>query len=177
VDSVVTVYHYSGGKYTSAVFSLTIFSLTVKDSAVYTYDGSGKVTRDEHHQVITGFPSIIGLRNDYTYTGAGNLTMLKQSAFDPTTMALEPVSQLDYVYDNKTNPLVLKDKSEAIVILRSTSISSNNVLSSTFNDLTDPTNNFTIANVFTYNSSGKPLTAVSTQNPGATVSNVTYYYQ
>ena len=66
---------------------------------------------------------------------------------------------------------------EAFVIGKPESISGNNILVAQYNDLTDPTNNITFTNTYTYNSANKPHTGVSTQNPGNIASDGTYYYQ
>ena len=177
IDSIVTNYNYStsNNRYTSAVFDMTIFGFTVTDSAAYQYDASGNISGEEHYLKFPPAPFILYFKQEYTYAG-GNLSSVKQYSYDPTAMAYDLIATTTYTYDAKTTPLRLQR--EAVILGRPVYFGSNNATRMDFVDATDPSNNFTTDFVYSYDiSSNKPLTAVSTQNPPGTVSNITYYYQ
>jgi hypothetical protein len=176
IDSVVTIYHYStsASRYTSAVFDLTIFGFSVTDSADFKYDASGNIISQDHYQKMAPLPPILTFKLEYNYTAA-NLSSIKQYAIDPITMGVDLLATLNYTYDTKSTPLKM-DK-EGIILNRPAFYGKNNATKTEFVDAADPANNFTDIIAYTYNSTGRPLTAVSTQTPAGTVSNISYYYQ
>lgn len=176
IDSVLTRYNYNtgSGRYTSSVFSISLLGFTLNDSTVFNYDASGKMDKDEHYQSFLGLPYELSLKTEYTYNGA-NVSSQKQSSWDATTSSYMLIATINYTPDAKVNPLKLN--TEGMVLLRPALFNANNVTQMELLDATDPTNNFTDTYVYTYSSSNKPLTAVSTQTPGGTVSNITYFYQ
>jgi hypothetical protein len=175
IDSIVTHYHYSANRYTSAVFKLSLFGFDVTDSAVYSYDGSGKIISEEHFQQLSPLPYLKSLKVDYTYSANGNISSVKQSSYDITTSAYVPAVTLNYTYDTKVNPLIMS--TEGIVLNRNSLFGANNATKSDYIDIVDPTQNFTDDLVYIYNTNNKPATAIDTQTPAGTVSNITYYYQ
>jgi YD repeat-containing protein len=77
IDSVITTVHYntSTAKYTSDVFSLSLFGFSVDDSSAHVYDASGKLIRTDEYQAIPalGQPYELTLKSMYTYDAAGNV--------------------------------------------------------------------------------------------------------
>ena len=180
VDSLVTLYHYdaTAGKYSSAVFTISALGFTVTDSAVYTTDANGRITKDDHYLALPGFPYTPVLKDNYTYSADGNnMVSTDQSTYSITTSTYSLVSTTDYTFDAKTSPLRLNTKNEAIVLVRPALFSINNATQSQFTDATTPANNFSNTNVYTYNGRSRPDSAVSTRNPGAALSDIKYYYQ
>lgn len=183
VDSIVTRYNYntSTSKYTSAVFQLTVLGFSVLDSAVFTYDASGKISMDEHYSQITGLPiplpATLSLRNTYTYDATGkNLVGVSQEA--PTTPGgpLAPLSTQTFTYDTKVNPLIVPN--EAIILGRTGLFNANNATRSAFTDVTTPANNFTIDYTYRYNAINKPDSAYSVQTPpGTDTTKTKFFYQ
>ena len=183
VDSIETRYNYNSttARYTSAVFGMTVLGITILDSAVFTYDAAGKITRDEHYSQVTGlpipFPATLSLRNTYTYDAAGlNLLSIAQEAPSTPGGPLTPLSTQTFTYDTKVNPLIVPN--EAIVLGRTGLFNGNNATRSSFTDLTTPANNFTIDYTYRYNSIGKPDSAYSVQTPpGTDTTKTKFFYQ
>ena len=175
IDSIVTKVYYSQGtsRYTSTLSEISLFGFTVKDSTVLVYDGSAKIIREDIYQSepLTGI-YVLSFKTEYTFVN-GNLDLIKQ--FDLSGGVSNHVATITYTYDTKVNLLWLNN--EAFIIGNPVLISGNNTGTAQFEDVTDPLNNITITNTYTYNSFNKPLTGVTTQNPGNMVSDNSFYYQ
>src|SRR5437762_2814530 len=63
IDSIPTIVHYNSSRYTSYVISISIPGFTLLDSAVYVYDGSGKIIEEDLYE------SPSGLGSDYYFSG------------------------------------------------------------------------------------------------------------
>lgn len=182
VDSLVTRYNYNSGtsRYTSSIFSTTIMGFTILDSAVYTYDASGRISKDEHYLQTTGLPiplpPILALRNNYTYSTNGkDLISISQDAPSTPGGPLAPVSAQVFTYDIKVNPLVILQ--EAILLNRPGLFSAGNMTKTVVTNTISPANSFTLDNTYIYNSQSKPDSSYSTRNPGATITASKYFYQ
>ncbi len=178
VDSVVTIYNYNAttSQYKSSVFTITILGFSVADSAAYTYDASGKITGDEHY-LKTGFlPPLLSLKNQYSYSADGlNLTGLQQLASLVPGDPLTPVSAQTFTYDNKKNPLIIKN--EAVLLGRTGFFNANNGIKIMLTSTISPANDFTMDYVYKYNSSGQPDSSYATRTPGGSVTASKYFYQ
>ncbi|HWR32895.1 MAG TPA: hypothetical protein VN451_05195, partial [Chitinophagaceae bacterium] len=155
IDSVVTRFNYNTGtsKYTSSVFDMTIPGFAVTDSAVYTYDGSGRITSDEHYLSIGGLPiplpPVLVLKNNYTYSPSGsNLTLLSQDAATTPGGPLSPVSSQTYTFDAKANPLIILN--EGVLLARTGLYNANNAAKSIVANAIDPTQDFTMDYTYKY---------------------------
>jgi YD repeat-containing protein len=177
ITDVTTNYHYntSTSRYTSSVFSLSLFGFTSSDSTLYTYDASGKIIKADLYQKITGLPYELSFKVEYAYSSAGNLNLIKESSYDPGTSSFDLVASIAYTFDTKVNSLKLG--TEGVVLLRAASYGPNNATKSELTDPSDPTNNQTSSIVYTYNSNNMPATATMSDTPGGTISNIKYYYQ
>lgn len=182
IDSVVTRYNYNTGtsKYTSSIFDLSIPGLSVSDSAVYVYDGSGRITSDSHYLAIGGLPipvpPILALRNTYSYSASGaNLEMVAQDAATTPGGPLSPVATQTYTFDTRKNPLIILN--EGILLARTGLYSANNATKAVVTNIADPTQNFTMDNTYTYNAANKPDSSYGTRTPGGTVTATKYFYQ
>jgi hypothetical protein len=182
IDSVVTLYNYSTAtsKYTSSVFQLSIPGLTVLDSAVYTYDASGKISKDEHYLQITGLPfplpATLAARNTYTYSADGkNLVGIGTDAAIPPATTLSPATAQTYTVDVKVNPLIILN--EAVLLNRAGLFNANNSTKAIVSNTIDPTQDFTMDYTYKYNSANKPDSAYGTRTPGGAVTATKYYYQ
>ena len=182
IDSIETRYNYSTGtsKYTSSVFQLTIFGFTVIDSAVYSYNGAGRINSDEHYEQITGLPFPIppslSLKDYYIYSASGfNLDSVKQDAASIPGGPLSPAYSQAYIFDSKTNPLIILN--EAILITRIELYNANNATKTTDKDIATPANDFTTDYTYKYNSVNKPDSSTGTITPGGAVTTSKYFYQ
>ncbi|MBI5856052.1 MAG: hypothetical protein HZB42_00235 [Sphingobacteriales bacterium] len=182
IDSVVTRYNYNTGtsKYTSSVFDLSIPGFAVSDSAIYTYDGSGRITGDSHYLSILGLPipipPVLVLKNTYTYSASGaNLEMVAQDAATTPGGPLSPVSTQTYTFDAKKNPLIILN--EAVLLSRTGLYNANNATKAVIADITDPTQNFTMDYTYKYNSANKPDSSTGTRTPGGNITVTNYFYQ
>lgn len=179
IDSVVTYVNYdaSSSRYTSSVSELSLLGFTVRDSAAIVYSSNGKVGQLDQYQkiVLLGGGYEISARIKYIYDASGNMIRQDFYSVDPVTLAEDLFSTIQYTFD--THPSAIRLDNEGFAIGKPDLTSLNNAASVDFTDASDPTNNFTISNVYTYNPSNKPATAVSTRTPGTIVNNITYYYQ
>jgi hypothetical protein len=177
IDSVTTIVHYNttSARYTSYVTALSLSGFDVLDSTVFVYDGSGKIISQDLYQgsPSLGLPYTLSVKYKYTYSSNGNISQIDVDDF--SSGASDLVATLKYTYDSKTSPLILTN--EAFAIGFPNWIVLNNVIKSEFIDVADPSNNITITGTHTYNNSNKPLTSTLTQNPGAIIRNVSFYYQ
>jgi hypothetical protein len=182
IDSVVSIFNYNiaTSKYTSSVFQLAIPGFTVLDSAVYTYDASGRISKAEHYLQITGFPiplpPILSARNTYSYSADGkNLLGVATDAAIPPATTLSPASAQVYTVDTKTNPLIILN--EAILLNRVGLFNENNTTKAVVTNTIDPTQDFTMDYTFKYNSSNIPDSVYSTRTPGGALTATKYFYQ
>jgi len=179
IDSVVTRYNYNTGnsRYTSKAFDLTIAGFSVTDSAIFTYDGSGRIT-EETHWLVSGFiPPFLALKNKYTYSANGsNMTSLELLGATNPGDPLTTFATQTFTFDAKTDAMILKN--EAIVLGRTGYYNQNNPTKLEFVDATDPANNFTQDFTYKYTASGKPDSSFSTTTPpGGTVTVTKFFYQ
>ncbi len=180
IDRVVTRFKYSTAtsRYTSARFALTLPGFAISDSAVFTYDGSGKITGDAHWLQILGLPipvpPVLMLKNAYTYSGS-NITGLGQDAATAPGGPLSLISSQVYTFDSKNNPLIIGN--EAVILTRTGLYNANNPTKVVFTNTVSPANDFTMDYTYKYNSTGKPDSSYGTRTPGAAVTATKYFYQ
>jgi len=176
IDSVTTMVNYnsSSSRYTSTVSLITYSGFTVLDSTVFVYDGSGKVTESD---LYLGIPLLgsydLAVKFKYVYAANGNIS--QYDIYDLTSGTEEHVATTKNTFDTKTSPIIFNN--EAFAIGHPDWVSVNNATKVELLDLTDPTNNYTMAITYTYNGTNRPATSVNTTMPGSIVDNVTYYYQ
>lgn len=182
VDSIVTRFNFNSGtsRYTSSVFATTIMGFTVNDSAVYSYDAGGRISSDAHYLQTTGLPiplpPVLALKNNYYYSSNGaKLDSVMQEAVSAPGGPLSPVASQKYTYDAKLSPLVIVN--EAILLNRTGLYSSNNPTKTVVSNTISPGNDFTLDNVYIYNSSNTPDSLYSTRSPGGTMTASRYFYQ
>lgn len=180
VDSAVIVYHYdaASSKYTYAKGDIAIPGFTVTDSTIYTYDASGKITKDEHYLSTPGFPlpPTLSLQNTYAYSADGkNVVSVSVAAPIPPSTTLSPITVQAYTLDTKVNPLIILN--EAVVINRPNLYSANNATKAALTSTVDPSQDFTMDYVIKYNSGNKPDSSYGTRSPGGAVTAAKYYYQ
>ncbi len=182
IDSIKTRFNYNTGtsRYTSSLFQISIPGFDVTDSAVYNYDGSGRITGDAHYLQVNGLPiplpPILSLKNYYIYSASGsNMDSVKQDASTTLGGPLSPVSSQAYTYDAKTNPLIIP--TEAVLLGRTGFYNANNPTKSTVANTIVPANDFTMDYTYQYNKVGKPDSSSGTRTPGGTVTATKYFYQ
>ncbi len=182
IDSIETRFNYdvATSKYTSSVFQLAIPGLTILDSAVYTYDGSGKISKDEHWLLITGLPIPLPptriARNNYTYSADGkNLLGVATDAAIPPATTLSPATAGAYTVDAKVNPLIILN--EAVLLSRVGLFNANNSTKAVVTNSINPTQDFTMDYTYKYNTANKPDSSTGTRTPGGTLTAAKYYYQ
>ena len=178
VDSVVTRFNYNpaSSQYTSGVFSITIAGFTITDSAVYTYDAGGKIASDIHYLGTGILPPIQILKDQYTYSADGlNLVSIVQLASLTPGAPLSPLSTQTFNFDNKINPLIIKN--EGVLLARTGLYNANNGSKLALDNTVDATVNFTMDYTFKYNTANKPDSSFGTRTPGGTVTASKYFYQ
>ncbi|MGB3153007.1 MAG: hypothetical protein WBB06_00295 [Chitinophagaceae bacterium] len=182
IDSIKTRYNYNTAtsKYTSSVFDLAIPGFSVTDSAVYTYDASGKITRDAHYLSVSGLPiplpPLLGLQNDYTYSASGtDLAGIQQLAATAPGGPLSPVSAQAFSFDSKINPLIILN--EGILLARTGLFNAHNATKTVVTNTVSPANDFTMDYTYKYNSVNKPDSSFGTRTPGGAITVSKYFYQ
>lgn len=182
IDSIETRFNYNAttSKYTSSVFQLGIPGFTVLDSAVYTYDGSGRISKDEHWLTLLGLPipvpPVLTARNTYTYSADGkNLLGVAVDAAIPPATTLSPATAQAYTVDGKVNPLIILN--EAVLLRRVGLFNTNNSTKAIVTNTIDPTQDFTMDYTYKYNIVNKPDSSFGTRTPGGAVTASKYYYQ
>lgn len=176
IDSVITIVHYAGSRYTNDVTSLSLFGFTVNDSTVHVYNASGKVIEDDEYQELVGVqPYELTTKTLYTYDAAGNVTQMDLYSHDAATNTDDLVATLKYTFDNKT--AAISYGVDAIGVGQVDLVSVNNIIKAEFIDHSDPANNFIFDFTYSYNSNNRPATGTQTQTPGSLVSNLSFYYQ
>ncbi len=182
IDSVVTSYNYNTAtsKYTSSVFQLAIPGFTVLDSAVYTYDAGGKISKDEHYLQLTGLPiplpPTLTARNTYAYSADGkNLLGIASDAAIPPATTLSPATAQVYSVDTKINPLIILN--EAVLLSRVRLFNANNTSKAVVTNTIDPTQDFTMDYTFKYNTANKPDSSYGARTPGGSITAAKYFYQ
>jgi hypothetical protein len=178
IDSIITryIYNTSSSRYTSASFDITIGGFTVTDSAVYTYDGSGRIISDLHYLVTGLVPPFEAIKNQYTYSANGqNLVSIDvlgaANPGDPLTL----ISSQAFTFDAKSDALILKN--EAIILGRHGFYNANNATKVDFTSPVDPSQNFTLDYTYKYNSTNRPDSSYATRTPGGAVTASKYFYQ
>jgi hypothetical protein len=175
IDSIVTNVNYDAvnNRYKNAVTSTSFFGFTFKDSVVFNFDGTGKVASQiDYSNDGSGGPYEITSKIDYTYLGNNILTQ-KYYSYDVVTSNYTLDETDTYEYDNKTNPLQFANEAFILDVVGEDFYSANNYTKVT----SVPTgNNSTIATIsYTYNSTGRPLTAIVVS--GSTTTTNAYTYQ
>jgi hypothetical protein len=144
------------------------------DSTAFIYDGAGNLVSKASFLRTAQSPYIPYQRYDYTYAG-GNVTSEKYYAANPTTGAMALLLTYNYTYDTKMNPL--KMGPEALIVMDNAAFyGNNNASKADFLAASDPSDNFSLAFTYNYNTADKPVTGSAVQTPGGGSFNLRYYY-
>ncbi len=179
VDSVTYLVHYdaAASRYTSSVFSLSLFGFTVLDSSVLAYDVTGKVIRSDIYQSIPllapGYQ--LSAKTNYTYAANGNMNKQTNFSHDPVSGTDSLVNSISYTFDSKTS--AISTNNEAFIILHPDWVSLNNPIVMDLLDPATPANDQTANTTYTYNLYNRPATGVRTRTPGPVVDSLKFYYQ
>jgi hypothetical protein len=171
LDSIVTAVNYDAGnnRYKNAVSIVVLFAFSIKDSIVFQYDGTGRLT-SEIDYTDAGSGMLPSTKTEYTYAG-NNLSGEKYYSYNNGTFQLEETYA--YEYDSKINPLQFAP--DAAILNMSPFYSANNITKTTYVNATDPTNNYVSNDTYTYTGTNRPAT--STSVTGSNITTTTYYYQ
>lgn len=172
IDSIVTQFNQSGGRYISSLAVINQGGIIIRDSVVYSYDVNGRIIRDQHYQAMTGAPFQQLFRQDYSYTAAGNIDSIKNYTFSGGVYDISFTG--DYDYDNSVNPLQLQN--DAIILYHFELFGGNNTVKIK-SDHINPSYNSLATLSYTYRPDGRPSTSITNSSPPASVWNDTYYYQ
>jgi hypothetical protein len=178
IDSIVRIVHYdvSKSRYTSMMASYFDGSDDVKDSTAFTYNAAGKMSQVEYFfddGVSGGYME--QEKAEYTFDANGNVTKEKFYEFNSSTGLYEQSYQYAYEYDDKINPLYLNN--EGFLLGDINTVSSHNINKNTYTDFTDPSQNDVSSAVYTYNSTGRPITLTQTSQGLPVALTTTYYYK
>ena len=172
LDSLITVLHVDGsGKYTSRVTTIDLIILIIRDSVALHYSGNNISSEVEFLDDGTGYLEFG--KTEYTYSG-NNIATAKVSSTDDNGVYQGDYYLLNYTYDDKVSPLIMG--TEGIAIGYSNFFSANNVAKVVLDVPSDPSQNGTATNTYTYNTANKPMTGISVDSGGAS-SKDTYTYQ
>lgn len=173
IDSVVTKVNYdaANNRYKNAITSISLLGFSFKDSLVYQYDASGKLTTEiDYSDDGTGGGYVPSGKTEYVYTGS-NLTTQKDYTYDDTSASWDLDETDTYEYDAKTNPVQFV--ADAPVLGIAGFFSANNATKITAVNA-DPTKNAVTTETYTYNAANRPATGTSTTN--GTASDLTFFY-
>jgi hypothetical protein len=172
IDSIVYNVFFDAGKnrYSGSVADFSLLGIPLLDSIAFQYDASGRLSTEiDYNNVGVGY--LPSWKKEYTYNG-NNLANEKYYSFDFTSGGFVLEETSSYEYDTKINPLQFP--ADAPVLNLFPFYSANNLTKLTY-VASDPADNFTSTISYTYNSSNRPLTDVTTT--GSDISSTTYYYQ
>ena len=178
IDSTVTTVYSSASpaRYSAKVFKLSLLGLDMMDSTVLIYDAAGKVTEEHDYQALPllGQPYELMLKIKYTYTG-GLLTKMDQYDYDASTSTEDLAISTKYTFDAR--PAALQLDNDAYAISHPDLTSVNNAIKMDISSPSTPAVDRIFTLVYTYGPNNKPATAVHTETPAGTVSNIKFYYQ
>ncbi len=173
LDSLVTNYVYDAmaGRYKYGLAKYNAFGTNGSDSAVFSYDASGKlVSGITYHNDGSGYAP--DTKTDYTYSG-NNIATQKTYSYNGTAFDLDELDSYDQ-YDAKTNPLQFQK--DAPIIGLTTFYSANNPTKRTVTDYSSGSPVVSAGTfTYTYNNQNQPLKASGTD--GSQSSTSTYTYQ
>lgn len=172
VDSIMTIINYDGAnnQYKTAVSVVSIFSLNVRDSIVFQYDGTGKLV-SEIDYTDAGVGYMPSTKTEYSFSGS-NLAVEKIYTYNAGTSGFDLQETYTYLYDAKINPLQFP--ADAPILNMDPFYSANNITKTTL-VAADPADNYVSNDTYTYNTANRPAT--STNISGTQSSTITYYYQ
>lgn len=170
LDSIVMHYTIEAGtnRYINGVSKYELMGEMLADSIVYSYDGSGKLL-----SVVSYFDDGTGYvpdtKEEYTYSG-NNIATLKSYSYDTDRFVLDETSTFEY--DSKINPLLFQNDGP---VLGMTNFYPANNITKTTVVATDPPQTSIAQNTYTYDSTNRPTSSLSTD--GGITTAITYYYQ
>ena len=178
IDSLTTMVQYnsSASRYSSYVLKVSVSGFNFLDSSVFVYDGSGKIIGEDLYESPSGVGNDYYLSGkiNYNYSANGNLSQL--DIHDLGTSGAEIFSATTKVgYDTKINPLHFDN--EAFAMGHPEWVSANNIANEQLSDSNGPADDQTVTMTYTYNSSNKPKTSITTVMPDNTIVNTSFYYQ
>lgn len=171
-DSIVTRFISSSGRYIYSVADMNQAGILVKDSVIYSYDGSGRISRDQHYQAVSTIPFTQIFKQEYVYTASGNIDSVKNYDYSGGSYSISFTG--DYDYDNNLNPLQLQN--EAILLYYFELFGPNNTIKRKY-EYSNPAYNSLATLIYAYRTDGKPLTSITNISPPLRVWNETYYYR
>jgi hypothetical protein len=177
-DTSIEVVHYtnSGMDFDYTINTLSVIGFSTIDSTVYSY-GSGNITSMKSYlsSPLFGATAII-TKTDFSYDASGNLTLLKISS-DFGGGPLLPIVNQSYTYGSAINANWMSTSgSQNLLLLGTPGIGNKAFSKAQVDDLTDPSNSFTITATYNLGAGGKPITATTTTT-GGQVTNYKFYYQ
>jgi hypothetical protein len=177
IDSIVTKVFYVPGSSKLAYSVGTSYSMfgEVADSALYTYNGAGKLITKENFLDFFGSmePST---KQQYEYDGNGNVIKVLDFSHDGVTYVADGTTI--NTYDGHKGPNTFEE-AECFVSLGPALISVNNPIKTVSNAVSSGTTHTLIVTDLLFNSFDRPYSATLTLNPipPGYVNKVTYYYQ
>lgn len=163
------VYNYSinnNGKFTSAQITIVDGSKTYNDSETYTYTGEFITSIGRHQD--NQEPYYLPQKSVFTYDNVGNVIMRKNYTYLESDTLVE---NIESGYDNKINPVTSLGSPYAVpggMFYGKNNITSIKTTSTNHSDVE--------TFIYTYNSSGKPITANVTDVYNGTTDTYTIKY-
>jgi hypothetical protein len=177
-DTVFMNVHYPNAttfNYDYTVQKISLSGFDVYDSTTYTYNSNNQISESYTHQYNPILGPVQDLRAVYSYDAVGNLKKIE--GYNNASGPMELTATFDLAYDNKTNPLAV-DKQEFLVSGGNPGSSKNNIIVTTFTDVTGNEEPQVINSVYTFGSNELPSKVVSTDQSGANpITTTSFYYQ
>jgi len=178
-DTSIERVHYpgSGMEFDYTVNPISMSGLTVFDSTVYSYS-SGKIISmlSNLTSPLLGPGIIARTKTDFAYDGAGNITVLKMFA-DLGSGMLSPLMNQTYTYGTAVNATWISTNSAQNFLLYGSPATGNKAfIKAQMDDLTDPSNSFTMNATYSVDAANRPKSAMITSTTGE-VTKYTFFYQ
>lgn len=178
-DTSIERVHYPGSamEFDYTVNPISMSGLTVFDSTVYSYSSGKMISMLSNLTSPLLGPAIVArTKTDFAYDAAGNITVLKMYA-DLGSGTLSPFMNQTYTYGAAINATWISTNSAQNFLLAGTPATGNKAfIKAQMDDLTDPSNSFTMTATYTLDAGNKPKSAMVTSTTGE-VTKYTFFYQ
>ena len=184
-DTAINNIHYPDAttmNFDYSVNNISMMGFDVKDSSVYTYTG-GRMTRISAYMSspLMGPDPIATTITDFSYDAFGNVSVLDMAADITTPGTVEPVMKQTYTYGNSLYTSYMSQHAAQNLFLAGfPNAQSKAVTKMVMEDLTTPSNGFTLTTDIVTGAGNKPVSATATNTSGTqgtTVTKYTFYYQ
>ena len=176
IDTTYTEVYYDDERTPNFLRAVHVFEeagISVRDSAVYTYDGNGNIAIEKVFRKSLADYQLFA-RNEFAYNN-GNLISLKNYIDTSNNGGLALAASCHFSYDSQINPLYRGI--EAMLASRPVYASRNNQLKMAVDEVLAPAIDHATSTSFVYSRSRQPVAATSTSVPDSTKTRYTFSYR